>query len=222
MTALAHGCAPTDEEPTLPPVPNWFPIEPCPDAPPRGPVLAPYLGLVSAVLCALGGSWLLLAPYALDYRQGADRTPRTTEVDLGTGAAIVALAVASAILFAVSLARCLRASEAVDREVVEMDARETDAPEMDTAETETAETDGAQTEAESAAEPSSFEAESEQSVLIQDAVDVAGAPSPAPAPAPAPPTDPGSALRDLLTPLVAALAADLRSRGEQPEGSVRP
>ena len=44
----------------------------------------------------------------------------------------------------------------------------------------------------------------------------------APAPAPASPLgDPGSALRDLLTPLVAALAADLRSRenaGVEPEG----
>lgn len=215
MTVLAHGGAPTDEEPTLPPVPSWLPSEPCPDAPPRGPVLAPYLGLVSSVLCALGGAWLLLAPYALDYRQGAGRTPRTTEVDLGTGAAIVALALLSAILFAVSLARRLGSAEAVESETAEPDPVETDAPEMDTAETDRAQT-------EPAPEPPSFGAETEHSVLVQDTADVADAPPAAPAPAPAPPADPGSALRDLLTPLVAALAADLKSRGEQPEGSVRP
>jgi hypothetical protein len=71
-------------------------------------VIAPYLGLVAAVLCALGGGWLLLAPYALDLRRGAAKLPRTAAVDLATGAAITAVAAISAGFFAAALFSRLR------------------------------------------------------------------------------------------------------------------
>jgi len=133
------------------------------------PVLAPYLGLVAAVLCAFGGGWLLLAPYAFDFRHGAARVPRAMAVDLETGAAIVAVAITAAALFSVTLVRRLRVSSTVQSEPV---AASVDVPE-------------------SAAAP---------------------APEQSPGPEVPPQPDPGAALRDLLTPLVAALAADLRSR----------
>jgi len=217
VTALAHSGAHgagdravgdhTADEPTLPPLATWLPVEPCPQVTPPGPVLAPYLGLVSAVLCALGGGWLLLAPYALDYLHGAERTPRTTEIDLGTGAAVVALAIVSALLFAMSLARHLRGPEAVEREA---EREPVAGPEF-------------------AADPLPIDGEAEPSVLVRETAapqtvvpepaESAGARESAPESAPEPPADPGSALRDLLTPLVAALAADLKSRSDHPEGS---
>jgi len=216
VTALAHSGAHTAEErtadePTLPPVATWFPIEaPGPDAPPPGPVLAPYLGLVSAVLCALGGGWLLLAPFALDYRHGAARTPRTTEVDLGTGAAVVALAIVGALLFAMSLARRLRGSDALDREAADREAADREAEREPIAEPDFV------------ARPLPIRGEAEPSVLLQESAATAGTPEPAPRPTPEPAADPSNALRDLLTPLVAALAADLKSRSDHSEGSARP
>ncbi|HEU5332091.1 MAG TPA: hypothetical protein VFU73_04995 [Actinocrinis sp.] len=206
MTALAHSGAQVADaqiadEPTLPPSAAWLPVEPpfLLDVPPPGPVLAPYLGLVSAVMCALGGGWLLLAPYALDYRHGAEHTPRTTEIDLGTGAAAVALAIASALLFALSLARRLHGSGAVEME---------SAPERE-----------AVAESGFEAEPRALGGEPEPGILVEETVEEAGAG--APEPAPERPADPGNALRDLLTPLVAALAADLKLRGDHPDGSSR-
>lgn len=190
MTALADGDEQTVAEPTLPPIADWPPAEPYPGAAPPAPVLAPYLGLVCAVLCALGGGWLLLAPYALDYRHGASTTPRTTEVDLGTGAAIVALAVVSAALFAVSMARRLRGPEAA----AELDSGLGLEPEP---------------------EPAGYESE--------PYVQVNGTPEEAaPAPAPGSPADPGNALRELLAPLVTALAADLKSRADHRDEGARP
>ena len=58
----------------------------CPGAfaPEPVPVLGPYLGVVGAVLCILVGAFLLLAPYAFDYRDGAAKAPRATVVDLAT------------------------------------------------------------------------------------------------------------------------------------------
>jgi hypothetical protein len=142
-------------------------------------VLAPYLGLVAAVLCALGGGWLLLAPYALDFRHGAARVPRTAAVDLETGAAIVAVGIVTAGLFSIALVRRLRANPAVEPETESELGYE---PEP---ETEPAPESGAQPEA-------------------------AGPPVTQPQQ-----TDPGGALRELLTPLVAALAADLRSHDQE-------
>jgi hypothetical protein len=123
------------------------------------PVLAPYLGLVCAVLSALVGGWLLLAPYAFDYRAGATALPRTALVDLTTGAATVAIGLLAALLFGGSLARRLRPV------------------------------------------PAACEPEPEPELE----------PEPEPEPA-VPADDPDGGLRDLLAPLVAALAADLRSR----------
>ena len=142
--------------PTYPPADSVFPAAPV-------PVLAPYLGLVCAVLSMLVGGWLVLAPYAFDYRAGAAKPPRTTLVDLATGAAVVAIGAIATLLFGRSLSRRLRSM----------------APE--------------------------FEVEPELEI------------EPEPEPAPAPVADPDGGLRDLLAPLVAALAADLRSRkdGEQ-------
>ncbi len=159
---------------------------------PPVPVLAPYLGLVTAVLCALGGGWLLLAPYALDYRHGARTTPRTTEIDLATGAAVAAVALISAALFAAALVRRLRAPL------------------------------GAELETEPVAEPEpGLAADGSESLGSPDAMSGAAVPEPAPAPDPRPPepaADPVGSLRELLTPLVAALAADLKSRTDGSQG----
>ena len=235
MTALTQsGAHPADDrtayEPTLPPIATWFPAEvPCPDVPPPGPMLAPYLGLVSAVLCALGGGWLLLAPFALDFRQGAARTPRTTEVDLGTGAAVVALAIASGLLFAMSLARRLRGSDAIADEAVVDEAAEQESADCEEAADRDADRRETIAESDFEANRRPIRGAAEPSVHVTDAAAAtatAGAAEPAPRSTPEPPAqpsaDPANALRDLLTPLVAALAADLKSRSDQPEGSARP
>ena len=146
------------------------------------PVVAPYLGLVASVLCALGGGWLLLAPFALDIRRGAVTLPRTAAVDLETGAAITAVALLSAIFFAAALFSRLR-------------------PRVGLAEFETGqeatEYQFAETEPESEPEPE----------LAEPGTDRHTEPE-----APSEPTGSSSALREMLTPLVAALAADLRSQ----------
>jgi hypothetical protein len=143
------------------------------------PVLAPYLGLVASALCALGGGWLMLAPYALDFRHGAAHVPRTATVDLSSGAAIAAVGITAALLFSANLAMRLRAASST-------------APERTQAQPAPAEP-----EPEPEPEPES-------------------APEPEPAPSfSAQEVDPGGALRELLTPLVAALAADLRSHDEE-------
>jgi hypothetical protein len=146
------------------------------------PVLAPYLGLVASVLCALGGGWLLLAPYALDIRRGAAKLPRAAAVELETGAAIVAVAVSSGILFAAALFSRLRPR--FEGAEFEMEA-EPVPPGL-------SETESVEPEIESEAEP---EPESESPIVS------AG-------------SDSSSALREMLTPLVAALAADLRSQDQ--------
>jgi hypothetical protein len=174
----AHGGSAPDEPSGGPSTVDWVPVEPWPGPPPV-PVLAPYLGLVAAVLCALGGGWLLLAPYALDFRHGADRVPRTAAVDLETGAAIVAVAIVTAALFSIALVRRLRANPAVEPE----------------------------TEAELGYEP---EPETEPEPESGAQPEAAGPPVTQPQQA-----DPGGALRELLTPLVAALAADLRSHDQE-------
>jgi hypothetical protein len=79
-----------------------------PSVRPPAPVLGPFVGLVCSVLSALVGGCLLLAPFAFDYRAGARRLPRPALVDLSTGAAVAAIGVLAALLFAGSLAGRLR------------------------------------------------------------------------------------------------------------------
>jgi hypothetical protein len=137
------------------------------------PVLAPYLGLVAAVLCALGGGWLLLAPYALDFRHGAAAAPRGVAVDLATGAAVLVVALLTAAFFALALFS--RLSGAAEQ------------------------TTGGSSHAVSQ-QPEEQERQAEAVSGLAAEAD------------PDPEPDPSEALRDLLTPLVAALAADLRGR----------
>ena len=155
--------------PALAPTPASVPAP----APAPVPVVAPYIGLVAAVLCALGGGWLLLAPYALDFRHGAAHVPRAMTVDLESGAAIVAVAIATAVLFSLTLIHRLHVDLPLELEA-ELDSENApvSAPERE-----------AKREPESEPVPTAVPKEA----------------------------DPGGALRDLLTPLVAALAADLRS-----------
>jgi hypothetical protein len=72
------------------------------------PVRGPFLGLVSSVLSALVGGWLLLAPFAFDYRAGAHQLPQSALVDLSTGGAAATIGVLAALLFAGALAGRLR------------------------------------------------------------------------------------------------------------------
>jgi len=153
--------------------------DPAPPAVPPIPVLAPYLGLAAAVLSTLAGGWLLLAPYALDLRHGAKHLPRAATVDLATGAAVVAVGVIAAILFALNLMLRLR---------------------------------GDDPGAVPAAEPARLRPEESP-----EAMNAPERPEPAQRPELVQPkeADPGNALRELLTPLVAALAADLRSHDQE-------
>lgn len=164
-------------------------------APVPPPVLAPYLGLVTSVLCAFAGGWLLLAPYALDFRRGAARLPRPAVVDLATGAAITAVALTSALLFVLALFTRLRprpgpvaSAAAHDVSRLEQELPEHATSEHATPEHATPEP-GLEPDTESAPE-----AESEPTI------DLTAAPEP----------DPSVALREMLTPLIAALATDLR------------
>jgi len=146
------------------------------------PVLGPFIGVVGSVLCGLSGALLLLAPFAFDYRQGASSTPRSTVVDLVTGGGVLLLAVLTATLFGGALRKRLRVPEPVAGPVAAY----------------VVEPESAEEPAATAPEPARPESEPE--------------PQPAAPAAAAPLVDPGNALRDLLTPLVAALAADLRAR----------
>lgn len=155
-------------------------------APAPAPVVAPYLGFVACVLCALCGGWLLLAPYALDLRRGAVKLPRAAAVDLETGAAIAALSLLSAIFFAAALFSRLR-------------------PQIDPAEYES-ETD------QEAAEYQFAEPEPEGA---EPGAEPESEPEPEPEPPAAAASGSNSALREMLTPLVAALAADLRIQDQR-------
>lgn len=163
--------------------------------PEPAPFLGPYIGLVSGVLCALVGAFLLLAPYAFDYRQGAASVPRSSVVDLATGACVLAIGLLTAALFGATLVRRLRAPEPV-RPVRAEQPAPVEPPEL------------------------FIEPEPEPDFEPEPVRPREPDPLPPTAPAPAPAIDPAGALRDLLTPLVAALAADLRARdeGEKPSG----
>ncbi|MGH6657843.1 MAG: hypothetical protein ACRDVE_21865 [Actinocrinis sp.] len=167
------------------------------------PVLGPYLGLVAAVLCVLGGSWLLLAPYALDLRHGAVRLPRAAQLDLETGAAIMAVGVVTAASFAFALVRRLRAEAGVDESAEAFQGEDGPQPAADSGAAASAEVvTGGAAESDVDVEPESeVEAEPEPPVEAQSAE--------------LPRADPGGSLREMLTPLVAALAADLRSQNER-------
>lgn len=175
--ASTPSVSPTETAPTeRGPAPD---TDTAPPAVPPIPVLAPYLGLAAAVLSTFAGGWLLLAPYALDFRHGAKHLPRAATVDLGTGAAVIAVGVIAANLFALNLTQRLR---------------------------------GDDPGAIKAAEPAKIQPEEPS-----EAMTAPQRPEPAQRPQLEQPTeaDPGNALRELLTPLVAALAADLRSHDQE-------
>lgn len=155
------------------------------------PVLGPYIGVVGAVICGVAGALLLLAPFAFDYRQGAGSTPRSSVVDLVTGSGVLLVSLLTATLFGGALRKRLRVPEPVAAYVA--------APAFES---------GPESVEDPAVAPEPAAPES------------APEPQPAAPAAAAPLADPGNALRDLLTPLVAALAADLRARenGSEPEG----
>jgi hypothetical protein len=168
--------------------------------PEPAPFLGPYIGLVSGVLCALVGAFLLLAPYAFDYRQGAASVPRSSVVDLVTGAGVLALGLLTAGLFGATLVRRLRGPEPVREQ------RFAAEPEP---------------EPEASVEPPELFLEPEpEPEPVRPPEPADPQPLPPPSAAPPPAIDAAGALRELLTPLVAALAADLRARdaGEQRPG----
>ena len=171
----------------------------CPGAvpiPEPVPVLGPFIGIVGSVLCGVAGALLLLAPFAFDYRQGASSVPRSSVVDLTTGGCVVLVALLTAALFGGALHKRLRVPEPIVEPVVSY------VVEPEPAEEPALETETAPEPARPASEPE---------------------PQPAAPAAATPIADPGNALRDLLTPLVAALAADLRAReaGAETEGERR-
>jgi hypothetical protein len=148
------------------------------------PVLGPFIGLVGSVLCCVAGALLLLAPFAFDYRQGAHKLPRSSVIDLATGAGVLLIGLLTTLLFAGSLRRRLRVADTAVPTAVAQER----VPEA-------------------ASEPSAVPEQPRHESRQPE-------PEPQPVAAPAAPAiaDPGGALRDLLTPLVAALAADLRAR----------
>lgn len=162
------------DEPESAPNPETAQTAPEPTPPVPIPVLAPYLGLVAAVLSMLGGGWLLLAPYALDFRHGAKHLPRAATVDLETGAAVIAVGIVAAVLFSMNLLLRLRGDD----------------PGVAPA----------------------LQPQHEESPEAPEALAVTELQRPLERPKEA---DPGAALRELLTPLVAALAADLRSHDQE-------
>lgn len=197
------------------------------------PFLGPYIGLVCGVLCALVGAFLLLAPFAFDYRQGAASVPRSSVVDLATGGSVLLIGLLTAGLFSATLVRRLRTPppdrtppdhspehsefESVGEEPPEIFAAPAQPDEPDAASTDVAASPGVGPEPiriepftradEPESQPSARNPEPEQPE------------SSASTPASPPAIDPSGALRDLLTPLVAALAADLRAREQGGDGS---
>jgi hypothetical protein len=160
------------------------------------PVLGPFIGVTGAVLCSLVGAFLLLAPFAFDYRQGASAMPHSSVVDLATGGGVLALGLLTAIAFGAALVRRLRVPEYVAGNAGQVGGFETE-PETYATSGVTLVPEQGRPEAEPSAQPSPPSQQETQ---------------PAAPAAATPLADPGGALRDLLTPLVAALAADLRAR----------
>jgi len=161
------------------------------------PVLGPFIGVAGAVLCSLVGAFLLLAPFAFDYRQGAAAMPHSSVVDLATGGGVFALGLLTAIAFGAVLVRRLRVPEFVAGNAGSAGSFEAEPAAYATSGV-TLVPEQARPGAEPQSQPSSPPSQPE--------------PQPAAPAAATPLADPGGALRDLLTPLVAALAADLRAR----------
>ena len=170
--------------------------------PEPAPFVGPYLGLVSGVLCALVGAFLLLAPFAFDYRHGAASLPRSAVLDLATGAALVGVGLLTSGLFGATLVRRLRARPTAP-------AFAPLSGYLPSADDEFDEDDDLDL-SERVATPILLHL-LEQEPELEPEPEFDPEPEPEPA-APTPPLDPSGALRDLLTPLVAALAADLRAR----------
>jgi hypothetical protein len=209
--------------------------EPCAECAPTAftepaPVLGPYLGVVGAVLCSLVGAFLLLAPFAFDYRDGAATMPHSSTVDLATGSGVLLLGLLTAALFGGALARRLRAPEPAAEYAEPLqwaesaEAAEFAAP--DAAGTPAGSDAGSYGGSTTGAAVGPATGAGAGHGAAQPAPERAQAPVSEPEARPLAPAaslaDPGGALRDLLTPLVAALAADLRARenGES-EGNPR-
>jgi hypothetical protein len=194
------------------------------------PLLAPYFGVVAALLCVLIGAWLLLAPYAFDYRHAAAKVPQSTTVDLATGGAVFALSALTAALFAGCIGRRLQAgrqqAESIEAVSISMGTASIDPASIDTASGEAVPDEAASAEAKLLEGPLAQEAEQEpesEPILAPPLEEsfsfephkppLADPAPPQPEAVPQPtPGEPGAALRDLLAPLVAALTADLNSR----------
>lgn len=213
------------------------------------PFLGPYIGLVCGALCALVGAFLLLAPFAFDYRQGAASVPRSSVVDLATGGGVLLIGLLTAGLFGATLVRRLRpplpARTSPDQSpaqsgyvsVIEeppeifAELAQPDQPDVASdAASAAASESGSRTQSgrgpESGPEPiriEPFKREPEPEPAREPETEQPQAPAPTPPASPtsaaAPAIDPSGALRDLLTPLVAALAADLRAREQGGDGS---
>lgn len=203
----AHPLLEHEPSPGDPPQPTPWPPTPPPAVPEPVPVLAPYFGVLGSALCALTGAWLLLAPYALDYRNGAGTVPRATVVDLATGGAAGALGLASAALFGAAIVRRLRSAGAAGSD---LDAHDTPIADLfadrdpgSGADLDDSALDAAHETGADARDGGHAAGPGADSLSRPDGGSGSGAPDP---------LDPGGSLRDLLTPLVAALAADLRSR----------
>jgi hypothetical protein len=188
------------------------------------PVLGPYLGVVGAVLCSLVGAFLLLAPYAFDYRDGAAAMPHSSTVDLATGGGVLLLGLLTAALFGGALARRLRAPEPAAEYAEPLQWAES-AESAEAAESASPDA-GTPTGTDAGSYGGSATGAGAGHGAAQPAPERTQAPVSEPEARPLAPAaslaDPGGALRDLLTPLVAALAADLRARenGES-EGNPR-
>ncbi|HEY3872426.1 MAG TPA: hypothetical protein VGM10_28970 [Actinocrinis sp.] len=212
-------------------------------AEPPLPLLAPYFGVVAAMLCMLIGGWLLLAPFAFDYRHAAAAVPQSTTVDLVSGVVVLALAALTAALFAGCIARRLRAGRQ-EAESVELPPFEAASGDATSAEPAAAAEQGtpevpAMLESALGPDPDPILAPPlEESFSLEPHKPPLADPDPSPPeaePRPAP-QDPGGGLLDLLAPLVAALTADLNSRererdhdygngasrGSAPSGGHRP
>ena len=217
-SAAMPGQAAEASSPTVP----WS--APRPTEPPI-PLLAPYFGVVAAMLCMLIGAWLLLAPYAFDYRRAAAKVPQSTTVDLATGGAAFAVAALTAILFASCIARRLRAGRrelawqpqpAYEPGPVSCEAALFEAVPGEAVASEAASSENGRVAEELESEP---ELEPELEPILAPPLEESFSYEPhkppladpePPEPGPAP--EPGVSLRDLLAPLVAALTADLNSR----------
>jgi hypothetical protein len=168
------------------------------------PVGAPLVGMATAAVAMVAGLWLILAPRAFDFQHGREfgsghrssGLPTESLVDLVTGTSIVIVGLAALSLFGIAARRRLRAAGVLARARVPAPASAYD----DTA-------------------PASHEATDQPTRQAGEPLPAGTIPEPTAAP-----TEAGGDLRDLrelLAPLVTALAEDLRSR-QQPRDTAMP